>query len=379
MALLLNDEQTMLRESARGFLAEHAPLKHMRALRDARDATGFSRDLWARCVEMGFAGILTPEAYGGLGLGQVEACVVMEEMGRTLTPSPFLSTALLAATALTRGGSAAQKAAHLPAIAAGERIAALAVDERAKHAPRQIALKAVRSGNGFALTGAKSFVVDGHVADVLIVAARTSGEPGEARGLTLFLVDRHAHGLSVERTIMVDSRNAARIAFDGVEVDADAVLGEVDEGFGLLEGVLDVGRVAVAAELVGAGEEAFSMTVRYLKDRKQFGRAIGEYQALQHRAAHCYSELEITRSVVLKAAQALDGGAANAGALAAIAKARAGRSAALAVQESVQMHGGMGMTDDYDVGLFMKRVRVGDELFGDGNFHAQAFAVARKY
>jgi alkylation response protein AidB-like acyl-CoA dehydrogenase len=240
-------------------------------------------------------------------------------------------------------------------------------------------LRAVRSGNGFRLNGAKAFVVDGHVADMLIVAARTAGSAGEREGLTLFLVDPKGRGLSTERTIMVDSHNAARIEFDNVEVDADQVLGEVDRGVALLEGVLDIGRCAVASEMVGLSEEVFGRTVAYLKERKQFGKAIGEFQALQHRAAQLYIDIEITRAAVLKAQQALDGGFEHASNAVAIAKARAGTTATRAVQEGVQMHGGMGMTDQFDIGFFMKRARVCEELFGDANFHADRLAQARSY
>jgi len=379
MALVLTDEQAMLRDSARGLLEKNAPVSHLRALRDERDAAGFSRALWLKFAEMGFTGILVPEAFGGSGLGHVEAGVVMQEIGRTLTPSPFLSTALLAAAALARAGNAAQRQEHLPNIAAGKLVAALAVDEGAKHRPERIALKAARSGNGFALNGAKSFVVDGHVADLLIVAARTSGAPGEPDGLTLFLVDPRAKGLNVERTVMVDAHNAARLAFDNVEVTADAVLGEVDQGARVLDGVLNVGRAAIAAELVGAGEEAFGRTVRFLKERRQFGKLIGEFQALQHRAAHLFAEIEITQAAVLKALQALDENFDAAGPIVSVAKARAAATAGLAVQEAVQMHGGIGMTDEFEIGFFMKRVRVAQELFGDANFHADRLARLRKY
>jgi alkylation response protein AidB-like acyl-CoA dehydrogenase len=379
MALVLTDEQVMLRDSARGFLGKNAPVSHLRALRDRRDETGFSRELWQQFAEMGFTGILIPEAFGGSGLGHVEAGVVMEETGRTLTPSPFLSTALLAASALARGGSDAQKREHLPKIADGSLIAALAVDETSKHRPNRITLQAVRSGNGFALRGSKAFVIDGHVADLLIVAARTAGAPGEKDGITLFVVDRKAKGLETERTVMVDAHNAARLDFDSVQIDADAVLGEVDQGWRLLDGVLNVGRAAVAAELTGVGDEAFTRTVGYLKERKQFGRVIGEFQALQHRAAHLYSEIEITRAVVLKALQTLDEDFEQAGPVVAIAKAKAGASATLAVQEAVQMYGGIGMTDEFDIGFFLKRARVGQELFGDANFHADALARLKQY
>ena len=307
MALVLTEEQSMLRDSARGLVSDKAPVSHLRQLRDSKDATGFSRELWKAFAEMGFSGLLVPENFGGSGLGCVEAGVVMEEIGRTLMPSPFLATAVLAASALTRGGSDAQKAAHLPKIADGSLLAALAIDEGAKHRPLQIKLQAVRSGNGFKLSGAKAFVVDGHTADLLIVAARTGGSAGERNGLTLFLVDPKAKGIAVERTAMVDSHNAARIEFDNVEVDADSVLGEVDQGGALLDGVLNIGRGAVASEMVGLSEEVFGRTVTYLKERKQFGKLIGEFQALQHRAAQLYIDIEITRAAVLKALQTLDG------------------------------------------------------------------------
>jgi len=379
MPLVLSDEQALLRDSARGFLSKNAPVSALRKLRDSRDPTGFSRELWKQFAEMGFAGILVPEAFGGSGLGHVEAGVIMEEIGRTLTPSPFLATALLCAGAIARAGSEAQKKEHLGKIATGERIGAFAVDEQSKHSPARIALSATRSGNGFSLHGSKAFVVDGHVADFLIVAARTSSEPGDTKGLTLFIVDPKTKGVAIERTIMVDSHNAARISFENVQVDADAVLGEVDQGWKVLDGVLNAGRAAIAAELVGAGEEAFSRTVSYLKERKQFGKRIGEFQALQHRAAHLYSEIEITRAAVLKALQTLDQHFDHAGPIAAVAKARACASAGLAVQEAVQMHGGIGMTDEFDIGFFMKRVRVAQELFGDAHFHADQLARLNRY
>jgi alkylation response protein AidB-like acyl-CoA dehydrogenase len=352
---------------------------HLRQLRDSKDETGFSRELWNTFAEMGFSGLLVPEQFGGSGLGAVEAGIVMEEIGRTLMPSPFLATSVLAASALSRGGSEAQKSQHLPRIADGSLLATLAVDEGAKHRPLQTRMQAVRSGNGFRLNGDKAFVVDGHTAGLLVVAARTGGSAGEKNGVTLFLVDPKAKGIATERTIMVDSHNAARIVFDDVEVDADSVLGEVDQGYPLLEGVLNVGRGAVASEMVGLSEEVFGRTVAYLKERKQFGKAIGEFQALQHRAAQLYIDIEITRAAVLKALQALDADSATAGSAVAVAKARAGTTATLAVQEGVQMHGGMGMTDQFDIGFFMKRARVCQELFGDSNFHADQLARAKGY
>ncbi|MGJ5010103.1 acyl-CoA dehydrogenase family protein [Bradyrhizobium oligotrophicum] len=379
MPLLLTEEQSMLRDSARGLINDKAPVSHLRKLRDVRDETGFSRELWATFAEMGFAGLLVPEEHGGSGLGAVEAGVVMEEIGRTLMPSPFFATAVLSASALSRAGSAAQKSEYLPKIASGALLAALALDEGAKHRPLHTTLQAARSGNGFKLSGAKAMVVDGHVADLLLVVGRSAGAPGERDGLTLFLVDPKAKGVAIERTIMVDAHNAARINFDNVEVTADHVLGEVDGGAATLSAVLDLGRGAVASEMVGLSEEVFGRTIAYLKERKQFGKAIGEFQALQHRAAQLYIEIEITRAAVLKALQALDADPAGAPAAVAVAKARAGTTATRAVQEGVQMHGGMGMTDQFDIGFFMKRARVCEEMLGDANYHAAQLAQLRGY
>src|SRR3978361_808185 len=331
MALVLNEEQSMLRDSARGLISDKAPVSHLRQLRDSKDATGFSRELWRSFAEMGFSGLWVPDEFGGSGLGCVEAGWVMEEIGRPLMPSPFFSTAVLAASALSRAGSAAQKSEHLPKIADGSLLAALAIDEGAKHRPLQTKMHAIRAGNGFKLSGAKAFVVDGHTADLLIVAARSGGAAGERNGLTLFLVDPKAKGIAVERTAMVDSHNAARIEFADVEVNADHVLGEVDQGGALLEGLLHVVPGAVGSEMVGLSEEVFGRTVTYLKERKQFGKLIGEFQALQHRAAELYIDIEITRAAVLKALQTLDGDFDHASAAAAVAKARAGATATRAV------------------------------------------------
>lgn len=379
MALVLTEEQTMLRDSTRSFLAKNAPIAHLRQLRDTRDATGFSRDLWKAMVEMGLAGILVPQEFGGLGLGHVEAGIVMEELGRNLTPTPFLATAVVATTALAHAGNEKQKRDSLPRIASGDLIAALAVDEAAKHRPEKIALRASRSGNGFVLDGEKILVLDGHVADLLIVAARTSGAPGGRKGITLFIVDAKAKGINAERTPMVDSHNAARVYFNNVSVGPSAMLGEIDQGWKPLEGALNAGRAAVAAELAGLGDEAFARTVNYLKERKQFGKLIGQFQALQHRAATLYCDLELTHAVVLKALQTLDDSFDTAGAIVSVAKAKAGATATLAVQEGVQMHGGIGMTDEFDIGLYMKRARVGQELFGDANFHADRLARINRY
>lgn len=379
MALVLTDEQSMLRDTTRGFLNKNAPISHLRQLRDSRDAAGFSRELWKEFADNGWAGILVPENHGGLGLGYVEAGVVMEELGHTLTPSPFFSTAVVAATAISRAGSDAHKSKYLAKIASGEIIATLAIDETPKHRPERTALEAKAAASGFTLNGSKSFVVDGHIADLLLVAARTSGKPGDSRGITLFAVDAKTPGVRAERTITVDSHNAARVVFDEVSVARESVLGEVDSGWNILEGTLNAGRAAIAAEMLGAGDEAFTRTVNYLRERKQFGKLIGEFQGLQHRAAHLYCELELTRSAVLKALQTLDESFDSAAPIVAVAKAKAGQAATLAAQEGIQMHGGIGMTDEFDIGFFLKRTRVCQELFGDSNFHADRVAKLGKY
>jgi alkylation response protein AidB-like acyl-CoA dehydrogenase len=375
MPLYLDDDQTVLQDTIRDFVAEHAPVSHMRALRDADDQTGFSRDLWRQFAEMGFTGILIGEDQGGLGLGHVEAGVVLEEIGRNLSPSPFLSTAVAAVEALKGTGQAER---WFPGIIAGETVAALAIDEGAKHRDT-VAMKAERSGNGFKLSGAKRFVTHGHTADLIIVAARTGGSDDDKDGITLFAVPKDASGLSTQAERLADSSLAARLEFDGVEVDADAVIGEVDAGRTPLDRLLRAGRTGASAELLGVGGGAMDMTVGYLKERKQFGALIGSFQALQHRAAHLYSEMEVARAAVLKAQQLLDLGSDRADEAVSVAKAMTALATTLSVQEGVQMHGGIGMTDEYDIGFYMKRARVLAEMFGDANFHADKLAISAGY
>ena len=371
MPLILTEEQTMLRDSARSFLVENAPVSALRRLRDTNDATGYSRELWSRFAEMGYTGILVPEAQGGLGLGHVEAGVVMEEIGRHLSASPFFASSVVAATAIRHADPAHPL---LGEIARGACVATLAVDERSKHAPEQIALAATKVSDGYRLDGQKTFVIDGHVADQLVVAARTS-----SAGITLFALPRTASGVSVERVAMVDAHNAARVNFDNAIVPAGAAVGALDGGAVPLAIALDAGRAAAAAELLGIADEAYARTIAYLKERRQFDKLIGEFQGLQHRAAMLYCDIELARAAVMKALERLDSDPANASIAVSIAKARAGKSATLAVQEGVQMHGGMGMTDEFEMGFFMKRARVLQELYGDANFHADRVARSRGY
>jgi alkylation response protein AidB-like acyl-CoA dehydrogenase len=375
MPLFLDDEQTMLRDTARDFIADTAPVAHMRALRDADDSTGFSRVLWKQFAEMGFTGILIGEDQGGLGLGHVEAGIVLEEIGRNLTPSPFLTTSVAAVEAL-RGTAQADR--WFPGILSGETVAALAIDETAKHRDA-IGLRAERAGNGFRLSGTKRFVAHGHVADLLIVAARTAGAPDDREGVTLFAVPRDMSGMTVRPERLADAGLAATVTFADATLDGDAVLGEVDGGRAILDRLLRAGRTGVAAESLGVGTGAMAMTIGYLKDRKQFGAPIGSFQALQHRAAHLYAEMEVARAAVLKAQQLLDADADGADAAVSVAKAMTAMATTLAVNEGVQMHGGIGMTDAYDIGFYMKRARVLAELWGDAGFHADRLAVAAGY
>ena len=375
--MTLTDDQRMLQDTVRPFMTnEGAIKKELRHWRDTGCTDGYGTDLWKQFAELGLTGILIPEARGGAGLGAVEAGLVLEEIGRNLTPSPFLTTSVAAVRALE---GSAQAERWFPSILAGETVAALAIDEGRHHDPVGIAMQAKRQGNGFVLNGAKQFVVHGNSADVILVAARTAGSAGETEGLTLFAVEKGANGLDVYTPTLADSSKAARLAFDNVAVDADAVVGEVDGGWAPLSRALNAGRAGAASELVGVASGASDMTFEYLKQRKQFGKLIGEYQALQHRAAHLYGEIEIARATALKAAQLLDAGDPRAELMVSVAKAKATKSAALAVQEGVQMHGGIGMTDEHDIGLYMKREIVLGELFGGPRYHTNRVAELSGY
>ena len=367
MGLLLTDDEKMLQESAAGFFTDKAPVTQIRALRDDRDDTGYSKQLWADMAEMGFTGVLVSEENGGFDMGFMAAGLVAEQLGRNLSASPFLSSAVLAATALKHAGDD-MAAKMLPEIVSGNITVALAVDEGGKHNPDGIKMTASPSGNGFKLNGKKAMVVDGHVADHVIVAAQAES------GLTLFMVPSGAKGLDTERTIMVDSRNAARMEFDDVEVTGEQVLGEVGKGAEILNTVLNAGRAVLAAEMLGASSHVFEATNEYLKERKQFGKIIGEFQALQHRLAYLYCETELARTAVYAALTALDKNPKSAGPFVSMAKAKLGSVAKLAALEAVQLHGGMGMTDELDIGLYLKRIRVAQELLGDADYHTAQLA-----
>jgi alkylation response protein AidB-like acyl-CoA dehydrogenase len=379
MALVINEEQQMLKESAEGFLAEFAPITELRKQRDSGSKKGYSDDLWQQMVDMGWAAILVPETYGGLEFGHVGMGQIVEQSGRTLTASPLFSTAILGVTAINLSADEYQYIQLLGAIASGGITTALAVDEKPHHAPSEIGTTAIASGQGYILNGSKSFVVDGSVAGKLIVAARTSGDAGDIEGISLFVIDRTAAGVEVERTEMIDCRNYANIHFNNVEVSASALLGDEGKGYSALSATLDVGNAYLAAEMLGIAQQTFDTTLQYLKERKQFGVLIGSFQALQHRAAHWWSEIELCKSVVLKALQALDTGDAKSPLLVSIAKAKLCEVAELATNEAIQMHGGIGMTDEYDIGFYIKRARPAAMLFGDYSYHGDRFARLSGY
>lgn len=376
MALILSEEQMLLKDTAAQFFAERMPVANLRKLRDEHSPSGFDHELWKEMADLGFAGILIPEKYGGTSFGPLGLGVVLEQAGRTLAATPLVSTVLVCGSAIQLAGTAAQRQEFLPAIAAGDCVMALALEEGPHHNPSRIATRAVPDGDGFVITGDKTFVLDGHVADHLIVAARTAGEEDSRNGITLFVLDpEKTEGMRITRTHMADNRNAANIAIQGAIAPAASILGSVDGGTDVLDQVLDIGRIGLAAEMLGLTQEVFDRTTAYLKERTQFGAPIGSFQALKHRAAEMFSEIEICRSVVLDGLSALEERRNDVPQAASLAKAKLSDTARLVTNEGLQMHGGIGMTDEVDIGLFMKRARVAAATFGDANFHRDRYAA----
>ena len=381
MAMILNEEQTMLKDSAKDFCATNAPIGQLRKLRDEENPDGFDRGTWGSMVELGWAAIPWSEDHGGLAFGYKGLGVVTEESGRTLTASPLYASVWVGGTLINLGGSDEQKSELLPQLAAGELLLALALEESHKHDPYGIQTTASATEDGYVLDGNKTFVLDGHVADKLVVAARTSGEVGSREGISLFLVDREANGVSVTRTIMADSRNAANVKLDAVKVGNNALLGTADTAADILDQALDIARIGLSAEMLGGIQECFERTVEYLKERKQFGVAIGSFQALKHRAADMFCEIELSKSCVLEALTALDEqrDRDEVAKLASLAKAKVGETYNLVSREGIQMHGGIGMTDEFDIGFFIKRAAVAEQTFGDVNFHRNRYGELEGY
>ena len=379
MALVLNEEQQSLKDIAKEFLQKNAPVTHFREIRDTENELGYDQDLWKQMVDLGWSGILVPEEYGGFDFGMVGMGSIFEEMGKMLTPSPLFSTGVLGASLIALGGNDKQKQTYLPQIVDGSITTALALEEGNRHSPLSISTEAKKNGENYLITGDKTFVIDGHSSKLLIVAARTSGSEKDSSGITLFLIDPSANGVEVNKTSMVDSRNSANISFKEVTVSKDDILGEESNGSAILEEVLDRAQIAISAEMLGNASQAFNITLEYLKERKQFGAVIGSFQALQHRAAEMYSELELTKSSVIAACVAADEKSNDLRRMASLAKFKAGETNHLVTNEAVQMHGGVGVTDEYDVGLYLKRARVTEQIFGNSEYHLDRYATLSEY
>lgn len=379
MALVLNEEQTMLRDAAKDFLGNRAPVSHLRQLRDSGEEPGFSRDLWTEMAEMGWAAIIIPETYGGLDYGYTGLGLVLEESGRTLTPSPLLSTALLGSSALILSGNEDLCELWLPQIASGEKLLALAYEESSQHRPLSVNTSAEPDGEGYRLNGTKLAVMDGSAADAFIISARTRSGDDPCEGISLFLVPADTEGLEIKTTKLLDNHRSSSVRLDNVLVSRSQLLGPLHGGCPILEKTLDRGRIGMAAEMLGIAQETFDRTVEYLKERKQFGVPIGTFQALQHRAATLFGEIELCKSTVLKALQAIDEGSGDVALLASLAKAKSGQTASLATAEGIQMHGGIGMTDEFDIGFFIKRWRALNQQLGDSRYHLDRFARLKGY
>ena len=379
MSLLLNEEQQFLKDTAKEFLQKNAPISHFRNLRDSKDETGYSKEVWKQMAELGWAGILISEDYGGSNFGMMGLGGILEETGRTLVPSPLFSTALVGVSFLELAGNENQKKEFLPKIVSGDLTTAFALEEGPRHSPTNISTLAKKEGKSFKINGQKTFVLDGHSADTLIVAARTDGEINDSVGITLFIIDKDSKGLTVNRTHMVDSRNASEIIFKDVEVNENSILGDLNAGYSVIEEVLDRAQIGLSSEMLGSALEAFDRTLEYLKERKQFGSVIGSFQALQHRAAIMFTELELTKSAVVGALNAVDENSNDRGRFASLAKFKAGETLHLVSNEAVQMHGGIGVTDEFDIGFFLKRSRVAEQIFGSSDYHIDKYAKLSEY
>jgi acyl-CoA dehydrogenase len=374
MKLILTEEEQFLKDTAKNFAEERSPITHFRSLRDNSDPILWDKDMWNEMSKLGWPGIMIPEEFGGSNFGLSGICVVLQECAKTLTPSPLFATGVLGAYAINNYGTKEQKEKYLPLIANGELTTSVAVDESSHHNPNDTLLIAKKSGDGFILSGKKTFVIDGTSSDLLIVLARTSGEKGDSTGLTLFLVESNSDGVNRIKLEMADSRNYANIIFDNVKISSNNILGDIEAGGEAIDDILDIGRIAMSAEMLGNSEAAFETTLDYLKQRKQFGVLIGSFQALQHRAAEMFCEIELTKSSVIAAMRAADERSNDVQRLSSLAKTVAGETLHLVSNEAIQMHGGIGVTDEYDIGFFLKRARVAEQIFGSAKFHTERYA-----
>ena len=374
MKLVLTEEQEFLRDTAKDFAQERTPVTHLRALRDSKDKNLWDRDIWQEMVNLGWSGILVPEEFGGSNFGLSGICVVLQECAKTLTPSPLFATGVLGAYSINTYGTQEQKEMYLPAIVNGKLTTSLAVDEASHHNPFQTEFIAKKQKDNYILSGKKTFVIDGASSDLIIVLARTSGSRGDSTGLTLFVVNADQDGINKIKLDMADSRNYANITFDNVTVSSDAILGDLETAGETIDDILDIGRIAISAEMLGNAEAAFETTLDYLKQRKQFGVLIGSFQALQHRAAEMFCEIELTKSSVMAAMRAADERSNDLQRLSSLAKTVSGETLHLVSNEAIQMHGGIGVTDEYDIGFFLKRARVAEQIFGSSKFHTERYA-----
>lgn len=375
MSLVLTEEQESLKSSVDRFVADKGDINALRELRARREGPGFDPVLWQQAVALGWAAIPFAEEYGGLGLGFAELGVVLEGLGRKLVPLPLYSGVVLGGGAVVASGSKEHAEALLPSVCDGSLLLALAWQETPRHELWRVDASAAATNGGYQLNGSKVLVLDAASADKLIVLARTSGGATDRDGLTLFVVDADQTGIRMQRNVLLDSRTASTVHFDNVRVSGDAVLGSVGGAAKTLEEVFAQAAVALSAEMLGGIQQSFDTTLEYLKVREQFGALIGSFQGLKHRAARWFCEVELTRSIVLQALRALDDGDDRRYLLASACKARASDTYHLCGKEGVQMHGGIGVTDEMDIGFYMKRARVAELLMGDAAFHRQQYAA----
>ena len=374
MKLVLSEEEQFLKDTAKNFADERSPISHFRSLRDNNDPKLWDKDIWSEMVKLGWPGILIPEEFGGSNFGVTGIGVILQECAKTLTPSPLFATGVLGAYAITQFGNDDQKSNYLPKIVSGEITTALAIDETSHHEPSKTEMTAEKNDSNFILNGKKIFVIDGASADILIVLARTSGVKGDSTGLSLFIVNSDTSGIETKKLDMADSRNYANISFNEVIIDESSLLGDLETAGETVESILDIGRIAMSAEMLGNAESAFEITLDYLKQRKQFGALIGSFQALQHRAAEMFCEIELTKSSVMAAMRAADENSNELQRLSSLSKTMAGETLHLVSNEAIQMHGGIGVTDEYDIGFFLKRARVAEQIFGSAKYHTERYA-----
>jgi len=380
MLLALTEDQTLLSRTALGFVAEHAPLSQLRKLRDTGDERGYSRATYSKMAELGWTAIPFSEEDGGLGMGLAELILVTEAMGRTLAPEPLIPSVVLAGRALALAGNSAQKSEWLAPLIAGDKVLAFAHSApRGRYDLTRVPFVAQRAGGGYKLSGRASAVWGGQLADGYVVAARTAGQDGDRDGISLFVLPSSSKGLNTQRQTRVDSLNVAELVLDGVALSESSLLGRAGEGYPVLSRVVDEATVALCGEMLGGMSEALERTRVYLRERRQFGVLIGTFQALKHRAARLFVELELSRSAVMAAARALDSESPDAALLVSVAKARLSDAYCLVANEAVQLHGGIGMTDEHDIGFFMKRARASELTFGDSAYHRDRFATLSNY